>query len=408
MYSSYDISFPSFGVTVKASRVAFSFFGKSIYWYGVIIAFGFDLAVLYILKRCKSFGVNQDDFLNCLLIGTPAGVICARIYYVVFNYSAYAGDLAGIFRIWEGGLGMYGVVIGAALSVIIYCRVKKVKMLPILDLVVLGLLIGQTLGRWGNFMNREAFGLIPQGASGALRSVLEFFRMDFVNGADRISVQPTFLYESVWNLAGFIVLHFASKKRKFDGQTALMYLAWYGFGRFFIEGLRTDSLYLFSTGIRVSQLVAAITCVCACAILAYVLIKVKPDPAKMAVNAVSPAAAAADAEERAGEELPLSSGGPSVSEPEPEIPAKPKVSHEDIEKQIYEQAHMEGSAINRPFVPETAEALTPEKEEARRKARAKMIAEARELGLILDEDGNFIAQVDPVSSAGPADAGEEK
>ncbi len=357
MYDNYLISFPSLGVTVNPSRVAFTLFGKSIYWYGVIIAACFLLGVLYATRNCRRFGIVEDDFFNCLILGTPAAVICGRIYYVVFNYSSYRGDFASVFRIWEGGLAMFGVLIGAVLTVIIYCRVKKNKIMPMLDIVVICMLFAQALGRWGNFLNREAFGLIPQNAPAFIERILHFFRMNLTYGDTVISVQPTFLYESVWNLLGVIFLHLYSRRRKYDGQIFLMYLMWYGFGRFFIEGLRTDSLYLFSTGLRVSQLVAAAAFISSVAILLYIRHARKPDPERMAVALMD-------------------------------------------KKKAEEREHEVTAAAEAAAVSERADwALTQEKitgrAKTREEAKAKMIAEARELGLILDENGNFVAQVDP-------------
>jgi phosphatidylglycerol:prolipoprotein diacylglycerol transferase len=207
-------------------------------------------------------------------------IICARIYYVVFNWSLYADAPSEIIKIWHGGLGMYGVLIGAILAMVIYTRYKKLSLLAFLDLVCMGFLIGQFLGRWGNFMNREAFGY----------ETTVFCRMGLTLNGVTIYVHPTFLYESLWNFLGFILIHFFSKKhRRYDGQIFLMYLCWYGFGRMFIEGLRTDSLYLFNTGIRVSQLVAFLCFVICGALLIYNKVKVQHDPADMFVNKVAAA-----------------------------------------------------------------------------------------------------------------------
>ena len=269
------ISFPSLGITVDPSPVAFTVLGKDIYWYGIIIAGGFLLAVLYMLYRAKTFGMTQDDVLDLVLWAVPIGVICARLYYCVFYWDLYRDNPISMLYIWEGGLAIYGGIIGGAITVLVLSRVKKIPPLVMLDNAAMGVLIGQICGRWGNFMNREAHGSVTD----------SFFRMGLVDAAGKVAYyHPTFLYESVWNLAGFLALHFYCKKRKFDGEVFLLYVAWYGLGRAWIEGLRTDSLYLFSTGIRVSQLVAAVSFVAAAGIIAWTLLKKKPQREDLFVN----------------------------------------------------------------------------------------------------------------------------
>lgn len=270
------ITFPNLGISVDPSPVAFSVFGKDIYWYGIIIAVGFLLAVLYMMYRAKDFGVTSDDTLDLILWTVPIGVICARLYYCIFYWELYADNPISVLYIWEGGLAIYGAVIGGAITVLIVSRVKKIKPGVFLDLASMGVLIGQIFGRWGNFMNREAHGCVTD----------SFFKMGLVDAAGQVTYyHPTFLYESVWNLVGFIGIHFLSrKKRKFDGEVFLLYICWYGLGRAWIEGLRTDSLMLFSTGVRVSQLVAIVSFAAAAAILAYVLLKKKPSPDDLFVN----------------------------------------------------------------------------------------------------------------------------
>ena len=271
------ITFPNLGISVNPSRVAFTVLGKDIYWYGIIIAAGFLLAVIYAMRRAPSFGLNEDNILDMLFVAVPLAIVCARLYYCIFYWDLYRDNPIAILYVWEGGLAIYGGVIGAVIGVAIFCRVKKLPIGPLLDVGSLGLLIGQMIGRWGNFMNREAHGAITDG----------FFKMGIADAAGNVTYyQPTFLYESVWNLVGFVALHFYSKRRKFDGEVFLLYLAWYGLGRAWIEGLRTDSLYLFNTGIRVSQLLAALSCVAAIAVLVYVRVVRKPQPEKLYVNRV--------------------------------------------------------------------------------------------------------------------------
>ena len=275
MFLLSPISFPNLGITVDPNPVAFTVFGKDIYWYGIIIALGFLLAVIYMMRRAPVFGLTQDDVLDEVLWAVPIGVICARLYYCIFYWELYADNPISILYIWEGGLAIYGGVIGGAITILAVSRVKKIPTGVMLDVAAMGVLIGQIFGRWGNFMNREAHGTVTD----------SFFKMGLVDASGAVTYyHPTFLYESVWNLVGFLALHFLTKKRKFDGQIFLSYLTWYGLGRVWIEGLRTDSLYLFSTGIRVSQLVAALCVVIGGGALAFMLIKRKPDPAQLYVN----------------------------------------------------------------------------------------------------------------------------
>lgn len=254
--------------------------GHGIYWYGIIIAFGLLLAVAFCLHQRKRYGITEDDLMDCILWGIPCGIIGARLYYVIFYLDLFR-DADGKFSwskaiaIWDGGLAIYGAVIAVVLLAIIMAKRKGFKLCALTDLVVMGLLIGQIVGRWGNFMNREAHGAVTD----------TFLKMGLQDVSGVVTYyHPTFLYESVWNLVGFIGLHFFSKKRKFDGEVFLAYVAWYGLGRVWIEGLRTDSLYLFSTGIRVSQLVAAVSFLAAGGVLAWVLIKKKPTPDTLYVN----------------------------------------------------------------------------------------------------------------------------
>lgn len=294
MFLASPITFPNLGITVDPDPVAFTVFGKDIYWYGIIIAAGFLLAVLYMLWRAPVFGLTQDDVLDEVLWAVPIGVICARLYYCIFYWELYAANPISVLYIWEGGLAIYGGVIGGALTILVVSRVKKIKAGTLLDAAALAAMIGQIFGRWGNFMNREAHGAVTDC----------FFKMGLVDASGAVTYyHPTFLYESVWNLAGFIALHFLTKKRRFDGQIMLSYLAWYGLGRVWIEGLRTDSLYLFGTGIRVSQLVAALCVVFAGGALAYILIKKKPNPEQLYVNQKAAQAAAAAKEDEGEENL---------------------------------------------------------------------------------------------------------
>lgn len=271
------ISFPGLGIEVNPSD-GFFIGNFEIKWYAVVIAFGLLLAVLYAMRRCKEFGLTADDIYNIVFVGLPSAIVGARAYYVIFEWKQYFGPGIPWYKclmIRDGGLAIYGAVIAALLAATIYCMTsqkRRAKLLPYMDIGSIGLLIGQGIGRWGNFFNREAHG----------GETTNFLRMGLIEHGQQIFVHPTFLYESVWNLAGVVILHFVSKKRKFDGQIILCYLAWYGLGRAFIEGLRTDSLYIGP--FRVSQLLAAVTCVASVAILVYVLGFKHPDPRNMLVN----------------------------------------------------------------------------------------------------------------------------
>ena len=267
-----SISFPSFGIEVNPPRTL-SIGPFTAHYYGLVIAVGLILAVLYACKRSKEFGLKEDDIMDGVLWVTPFAIICARVYYVAFSWADYAENPISVLYIWEGGIAIYGGVIGAIIGVAVLCRVKKIRMSTVLDLVLLGFLIGQSMGRWGNFFNREAFGAATD----------SFFRMGLFNQVtgEWEYYHPTFLYESLWNLLGLILLHFLSKKRQYDGQVALGYAAWYGLGRTMIEGLRVDSLYWGP--FRVSQVLAAVTCIAAVSVLIWQYFK-PHDPAKLYVN----------------------------------------------------------------------------------------------------------------------------
>ncbi len=255
-YSS--ISFPSFGIEVNPPRIL-ELGPLTVHYYGLIIAIGLTLAAIYGCKRSRQFGLTEDDILDGVLWVTPFAIVCARIYYCVFAWHEFAGNPISVLYIWNGGIAIYGGVLGAIAGIAVFSRIKKVPMAAVLDIVLLGFLIGQSIGRWGNFMNREAFGAPTE----------SFLRMGLFNTltGQWEYYHPTFLYESLWNALGFCILHFLSKRRRYDGQIALGYAAWYGLGRCMIEGLRMDSLYLGP--IRVSQWLAGLTCIAAVLALLY-------------------------------------------------------------------------------------------------------------------------------------------
>ena len=270
-----EISFPSLGLTLNPPR-SIELGPFNIYFYGMIIALGMVLAVIYACRRSKEFGITEDDLLDGVLWVTPFAIVCARAYYCIFSWDYYGKHPIEVLYIWNGGLAIYGGVLGAAVGLAVFCRIKKIKLPMLLDLVSLGFLIGQSMGRWGNFFNREAFGA----------ETASFLRMGLLNSytGQVTYYHPTFFYESVWNAAGFLLLHKLSKKRQYDGQIALGYAAWYGLGRAFIEGLRTDSLYLGP--FRVSQLLAAVSCIAAVTVLVLQMRKTH-DPAMLYVNSIA-------------------------------------------------------------------------------------------------------------------------
>lgn len=272
-----EITFPALGWMFNPSR-GFSIGPLQIHWYGLLIALGMLLAVVYACRRCKTFGLTDNDLIDGVLCIVPFAVLCARAYYCIFQWEAYADNPISVLYIWQGGLAIYGGVIGAAIGIVVFALIKKskVKLTAVLDITALGFLIGQSVGRWGNFINREAFGA----------ETTSFLRMGLLNKltGEVTYYHPTFLYESLWNACGFVLLHYLTPKRKYDGQIALGYVAWYGLGRAMIEGLRTDSLYLGP--IRVSQLLAAVSCFVAVTVLIIMAFK-KHDPEKLFVNVVA-------------------------------------------------------------------------------------------------------------------------
>lgn len=283
-----SIGFPGLGIEEINPPDGFSIFGFEIKFYGVIIALGVLFAVIYACRRAKEFGLTQDDIYNIVLVGVPCAIVGARLYYVIL----YGTPFSEWLNIRDGGIAIYGGVIGAVSGVGIYSlfsKERRKKFLPCADIAGLGLLIGQSLGRWGNFFNREAFGSycdnifamrLPESCLYGLSDpAIAELRAKAVDGF--VQVHPTFLYESAWNALGLLVLHFLSKKRKFDGQVFLYYLAWYGLGRMWIEGLRTDSL--MGGSLRFSQVVAIVSVVVSLALLLWILLR-KPNPENMLVN----------------------------------------------------------------------------------------------------------------------------
>ena len=251
--------------------------GNGVYWYGILIAAGMLLAVWFCMRQRHKYGITEDNLLDCLILGIPAGIIGARLYYVVFYLDSFR-DAEGklvmrdVIAIWDGGLAIYGGIIAAVLVGYIVSRRKKFSLWAMMDLVVMGLMIGQAVGRWGNFMNREAFGG---------ETTLPWRMQLTLTSGKVVEVHPTFLYESLWNIVGLLLIVFiVSKARRFDGENTCFYFFWYGIGRCWIEGLRADSLYLFDwtiagEPIRVSQALSVVMVFVALALLIY-NVKIRP------------------------------------------------------------------------------------------------------------------------------------
>ena len=248
----YHVQFPGFGWEFNISPIVFSLGNFHIYWYGVIIACGLLLAVLYGYVSAPRYNVDKNKLINCVLVGIITGIIGARAYFCLFQWDYYSKNPIEVFYINNGGLAIYGGIIGALVGGITVAKIQKMKVMPILDITMVGFLLGQGIGRWGNFMNQEALGS---------QTDLPWRMMS--EGTGGVGVHPCFFYESMWCLLGFVLFHFYGKyKQKYAGQIFYMYLVWYGFERMIVEGLRTDSLYLpfqiFGMDIRVSQLLSFI------------------------------------------------------------------------------------------------------------------------------------------------------
>ena len=279
------VFFPGLGLEFELNRVAFSVFGHNVYWYGIIIAIGFLLAVAYGLWRAPRFSMDPDVITDAIFVVVPSAIVGARLYYVIFN-PAVCFNADGSFSLyrmvafWDGGLAIYGGVIATVISALIFCKVRKVDFWSGMDITVYGLLIGQMIGRWGNFVNVEAYGSVTglpwrmcseSIANDLWRAGLLESNMAYESILDgTVGVHPTFLYESLWNLLGFILLVLLMKRgRKFNGQMFLSYVIWYGLGRAAIEGLRTDSLYFFGTPIRSSQMLGIVSALAAAALYVF-------------------------------------------------------------------------------------------------------------------------------------------
>lgn len=274
-----QIAFPNIGIkTFSIDPVALNIFGLEVRWYGLIIVVGIILAFLYACYRGKQEGFSSDDMMDLFLYVVVFSIIGARAYYVLTTLDQYH-SLYDVIAVWNGGLAIYGAVTTGAVVITIVCRIKKKSVLKALDMIAPGVMIGQLIGRWGNFCNGEAFGDISKFEffgftkatpnAGSLPWIMEV--NSYASGYRTLTVHPTFLYESVWNLIGFIIINAFYKKKSFDGEIVLMYAVWYGFGRMFIEGLRSDSLYVGS--VKISQLIGLV-CVVA-GVAAMIILKIR-------------------------------------------------------------------------------------------------------------------------------------
>ncbi len=252
-----SVQFPGlWGLEFEIRIWAFRVFGQKIYWYGIVVALAFLVAVVLAVRSCKKYDIEPDSILDLVLLAVPSSIIFARLYYVIFSWNEYKDNLIDIVDIRSGGLALYGGVIGAFLVAMLYAKKKKIPFLHLADFAVPYVILGQSIGRWGNFINQEAFGtmtILPWRMNG---SVPNEYLTNLQGNIDlsKWGVHPTFLYESLWDIAVFLFLIYCRKRKKLAGDVMFLYFALYGVGRFFIEGLRTDSLMLGS--FRASRLLS--------------------------------------------------------------------------------------------------------------------------------------------------------
>lgn len=343
------VEFPKLGWSFTINRVAFRMFGMDIYWYAIIIAAGFLLALIYGLRLARKSGIDENRFLDVIIVSTIAAFVGARLYYVIPNLDEFH-SFADVLNIRNGGMGIYGGVITAFVVGFFMCRWRKVPVRTAFDIASLGFLIGQGVGRWGNFVNQEAFGsntTLPWGMYSDntylyLAENAESLRRIGVEVNPSLPVHPCFLYESLWCILGFVLLHFLFKKRRFGGEVFLCYGIWYGFGRFFIEALRTDSLMTLSGNFRLSQIVAVLA-VIACTVLLIIGFKRHPKQPKGEAEEYTPVfAGTAGPEVTERNEAPGTetaekvAGEPPVEEESP-APQEGKQAEPDEEKESGEE-----------------------------------------------------------------------
>ena len=298
LYGLSDVNFPHLGIEIHNLPMGVEIFGFRIAFYGVIIALGMLLGYLVAESQAKRFGISVEKVLDFAMIAIVASVIGARVYYVIFHWDIFADNPWSVFNLRTGGLAIYGGVIVAFTSLVVFCKVKKMNLGAFSDVCIPGLVTGQAIGRWGNFFNKEAFGkytdglLAMQVEKGAVdyeyRLTEEALKLRFpeqpkaianileqvekavvIDGTTFIQAHPTFLYESLWNFATLVFMLLYAKKKRFDGELIMWYMVLYGVGRFWIEGLRTDQLFLWNTGIPVSQLVSVVMILIGGSVIGY-------------------------------------------------------------------------------------------------------------------------------------------
>jgi phosphatidylglycerol:prolipoprotein diacylglycerol transferase len=280
-----EIWFVNIGIKIQElNRVAINIFGFKIYWYGLIIGCGILLGLFASIREARRTGQDTDVYTDYIFIGIIVCIICARIYYVIFAWDKFKDNPISIFALRDGGIAIYGAVIGAVISAVVYTRAKNISFFKFADTAVIGLILGQAIGRWGNFFNKEAYGSFTDNlfamairldvASNPKKELID--NAVIIDGVKYIQVHPTFLYESIWDFCVFIFLNvYARKLKKFDGEIFAMYFLCYGVGRFFIEGLRTDQLKLFATELAVSQLLSLVFVIGAIIFIGYKRLKIR-------------------------------------------------------------------------------------------------------------------------------------
>ncbi|NLM10187.1 MAG: prolipoprotein diacylglyceryl transferase [Clostridiaceae bacterium] len=240
----HNISFPKLGLEINLDPEVFSLGPITVYWYGIITALAFLVIIIGILKNSEKYGLKQDDLIDLMLITTPIGIICARIFYVLVNWDFYKNNLSEVYKIWHGGLAIYGGIIGGIITIYLFCRARKISTLKLLDHIVVYLVLGQVIGRWGNFVNQELFGPntdLPWGMTGdIIQRTIANSPSQFPGVDPDLPVHPLFLYESLWNLVAFFVLIWFRKRKKMDGEVFSLYMISYGMARFAIDSLRFD------------------------------------------------------------------------------------------------------------------------------------------------------------------------
>lgn len=284
MMDTFDIAFPNLGIYLEDIQRGFTIFGFEIAFYGVIMALSVLAGILLAVRMAKITGQNPEVYWDFAVYAIIFSIIGARLYYVIFQWDEYKDNLLNILNLRTGGLAIYGAVIAAIIAVLVYCRIKKYNSFQMADTGAYGLILGQIIGRWGNFVNREVFGgysdglfamRIPVDAVRDKSDITTEIQEHMIEGTNYIQVQPTFLYESAWNVVILIIMLLYRKHQKFHGEIALIYLGGYGLGRFIIEGIRTDRLLIPGTGIAVSQLIGIVCFIGAVAVDVVVRICIK-------------------------------------------------------------------------------------------------------------------------------------